>query len=86
MMELPVNPANEVDSREALVAHILDLRADLLDRSDEWEIPTLEQYLEALAAWIESSPNWYRNFGQEMPIDDDWTFLARALSAAKVYV
>ncbi|WP_198359044.1 DUF7660 family protein [Streptomyces fildesensis] len=85
MMELPANPANEVDSREALVAHIIDLRADFLHRDDEWENPTLEQYLEALAPWIRSSPNWYRNFGQEMPVDGDWTFFARALSAAEIY-
>ncbi|MEU1668708.1 hypothetical protein ABZ547_35020 [Streptomyces sparsogenes] len=85
MERLPDHPANEVDSREALVSHILRLRDDFLERGDEWENPTLERYLEALAAWIKASPGWYRNFDQEMPADGDWTFFARALSAAVVY-
>ncbi|MCQ4045890.1 hypothetical protein ACFOSC_17280 [Streptantibioticus rubrisoli] len=65
--------------------HILSLRADLLERGDKWENPTLERYLEALASWLAVSPNWYRNFGQEMPTGGDWTLFARALSAAVVY-
>ncbi|MDX3226723.1 hypothetical protein [Streptomyces sp. ME19-01-6] len=85
MEQLPDHPANGVDSREALVSHILSLRDDLLERGDEWENPTLERYLEALAAWIKGSPGWYRYFGQEMSADGDWTFFARALSAAVVY-
>lgn len=85
MMQLPNDPANGVDSREALAAHILNLRADLLERGDEWENPTLESYLEALAAWINDSGGWYKNFNQEMPPNGDWTHFARALSAAVVY-
>ncbi|MEU6174819.1 hypothetical protein ABZ832_23270 [Streptantibioticus parmotrematis] len=84
MAKLPDHPAHEVDSREALVGHIRNLRTDLLERSDAWENPTLERYLDALAAWVESSPNWYRNFDQEMPARGDWTLFARALSAAVV--
>ncbi|MFK4187752.1 hypothetical protein ACI2L4_27660 [Streptomyces sparsogenes] len=85
MEQLPDHPAHGVDSREALVSHILSLRDDLLERGAEWENPTLERYLEALAAWIKGSPGWYRNFDQEIPADGDWTFFARALSAAVVY-
>lgn len=84
-MHLSDDPAHAVDSKEALAAHILSLRADLLERGDEWENPTLERYLEALAAWIRSSDGWYRNFNQEMPPNGDWTLFARALSAAVVY-
>ncbi|GAA3362026.1 hypothetical protein GCM10017744_051090 [Streptomyces antimycoticus] len=85
MQQLPDHPAHRVDSREALVCHILSLRDDLLTRSNQWENPTLESYLEAPAAWIEGSPGWYRGFGQEMPTDGDWKLFARALSAAVVY-
>ncbi|MGW3242779.1 DUF7660 family protein [Streptomyces sp. NPDC001070] len=38
-----------------------------------------------MAAWVEGSPGWYRNFRQELPAQGDWTFLARALIAATVY-
>lgn len=56
-----------------------------MDNADQWENATLERYLEALAAWIQASPNWYRNFDQPMPPDGDWKLFARALSAAVVY-
>ncbi|NEW75228.1 DUF7660 family protein [Streptomyces rhizosphaericus] len=85
MQQLSDHPAHRVDSREALVSHIRSLRDDLLTRGDQWENPTLERYLEALAAWMEGSPDWYRGFGQEMSADGDWKLFARALSAAVVY-
>ncbi|MFC7220522.1 hypothetical protein ACFQLX_20510 [Streptomyces polyrhachis] len=78
-------PAHQVDSREALAAHVLALRDDLLARGAEWENATIESYLEALAAWIKDSPGWYRNVGLEMPTCGDWTFVARAMSAAVGY-
>ncbi|WP_404816992.1 hypothetical protein [Streptomyces thermolineatus] len=84
-MQLPDDPAHRVDSRAALSDHIRALRADLLERGGEWENPTLERYLDALASWIDDSPAWHRNFDQEMPADGGWTFFARALSAAVVY-
>jgi hypothetical protein len=54
-------------------------------RGEEWENPTVDCYLEALAAWIQSAPGWYQNFGQPLPDDGNWTFFARALAAAVVY-
>lgn len=52
---------------------------------ESWENRTVEDYLGALAAWITDSPGSYRYLGEEMPPDGDWTFFARALSAAVVY-
>ncbi|MFJ4659042.1 hypothetical protein ACIP5Y_47870 [Nocardia sp. NPDC088792] len=46
---------------------------------------TLEEFLEALAAWVSDSEGWYQNFGKELPSHGDWTFFARALAAAAVY-
>ncbi|WP_420802781.1 DUF7660 family protein [Streptomyces adustus] len=46
---------------------------------------TLDSFLGALAAWIASSDGWYRNLDKKLPADGDWTFIARALSAATVY-
>uniref|UniRef100_UPI003F686B2E DUF7660 family protein n=1 Tax=Streptomyces polyasparticus TaxID=2767826 RepID=UPI003F686B2E len=61
------------------------LREDHSRRGAEWENRTLDRFLEALAAWVEDSPGWYANFGQEMPPQGDWTLFARALSVARVY-
>ncbi|MFG2637557.1 hypothetical protein ACGFX8_27565 [Streptomyces sp. NPDC048362] len=42
-------------------------------------------FLEALEAWVGDAPGWYANQGQELPPEGDWTFMARALSAARSY-
>ncbi|MGW7618046.1 DUF7660 family protein [Streptomyces antimycoticus] len=64
MQKLPDHPAHRVDGMEALVSHIRSLRDDLLTRGDQWENPTLERCLEALAAWMEGSPDWYRGIAR----------------------
>ncbi|MFG3477223.1 hypothetical protein ACGF3K_18425, partial [Streptomyces sp. NPDC047980] len=64
---------------------IRELRQDYLRRGHEWENQSLDHFLEALAAWMDDSPGWYRNFGKQLPEEGDWTFLARALPAATVY-
>ncbi|WP_340377820.1 hypothetical protein U5640_24025 [Streptomyces sp. SS7] len=86
MLQLPPgHPEDEVTSREELVAFIAQLRDDFVERGDQWENATLDRFLDALTAWIDASPGWYRNFDQEMPPNGDWTLFARALSAAVVY-
>ncbi|MEV5790251.1 hypothetical protein [Streptomyces sp. NPDC052192] len=86
MLQLPSGrPEDEVTSREELVAFIAQLRDDFVERGEQWENATLDRFLDALTAWIGSSPSWYRNVGQEMPAKGDWTLFARALSAAVVY-
>ncbi|MEU6704619.1 DUF7660 family protein [Streptomyces wuyuanensis] len=72
-------------SRQDLAEHIRGLRSELLKRSDQWENVTLESYLEAMAAWIEAAPHWYRNRGEEMPAEAERAYFAQALSAAVVY-
>ncbi|ALO13464.1 Cytosine deaminase-related metal-dependent hydrolase [Streptomyces venezuelae] len=82
---MPLTPDDEVLSRDELVALVRELRQDYLRRGHEWENQSLDHFLEALAAWIDDSPGWYRNFGKQLPEEGDWTFLARALQAATVY-
>ncbi|GAU71586.1 hypothetical protein SSP35_52_00090 [Streptomyces sp. NBRC 110611] len=72
-------------TRDGRVAFVRDLQQGYLQRGHDWENHTLDRFLEALAAWMASSDGWYRNFGEELPANGDWTFIARALSAATVY-
>ena len=50
-----VGQLEDIQTREDLVAFVRALLADLVENADkaEWENPTLERYLEALAAWTE---------------------------------
>lgn len=57
----------------------------LWPRCRSTEYRTLDSFLEALEAWVGDAPGWYANHGQELPADGDWTFMARALSAARFY-
>jgi len=90
----------QIDSCDAFLRFLRELREDLaLSRSD-WENWTLDGYLEAMAAWTEamcersSSPideTWasaWRDLGRVppyVPEDVDWHFIARMLAAPKSY-
>ncbi|MFB7592243.1 hypothetical protein [Streptomyces sp. NPDC056169] len=80
-----LTPDSEIRSRDELVAAVRELHQDYLRRGHEWENQSLGRFLEALAAWVDDSPGWYRNSGKKLPEEGDWTFLARALQAATVY-
>jgi hypothetical protein len=82
---MSLTPDDEIRSREELATFVRTLHQDFLRQGDAWENNTLANFLEALAAWVDDCPGWYQNFGKELPADGDWTFIARALQAAKVY-
>lgn len=54
------------------------LIADLNDKPEEWENPTLESYLEALVAWL-------TDVRQRVGDEPSWRLVESALRAAKVY-
>jgi hypothetical protein len=60
-----------------VIATLHELIADLGAKPDGWENPTLERYLEALAAWLQSQ----RSVGDT----PSWRLLVTALEAAKIY-
>jgi hypothetical protein len=47
--------------------------------------PTLDRYLEAMAAWIAASDQYYLNAGQLRPEGVNWRLLAAMLAAARIY-
>ncbi|MEU1408119.1 hypothetical protein ABZ471_38370 [Streptomyces sp. NPDC005728] len=83
-MTNPLTPQDRIADREALCAFLARLRADYESGAD-WENGTLDAFLEALEAWISSAPGWYANHKQVLPAEGDWTFFARALTAARHY-
>ncbi|MFF9018052.1 hypothetical protein ACF09C_34485 [Streptomyces sp. NPDC014870] len=75
----------EPRTREDMVAFLRDLHKDFRSRGHEWENGTLDDFLEALAAWVHDAHGAYRNAGEQFPADGDSTFMARALHAATIY-
>ena len=90
-----------VDSKETFLALLAALRRDWeLSRAEEashpsslygpdaggWENPDLGRYLDAMAAWLESADNCYRNTGRTIDSSKpSWQLFADILLAAKVY-
>jgi hypothetical protein len=73
-----------VDSCRDLIAVVTHLRTDLEANPDEWENPTLDRFLEAMAAWLSAFPQSYVNTGRPVPTPD-WRFGADVLRAASTY-
>lgn len=58
---------------------------DLRNHPDEWENPTLERFLDALAASLEGLPGLYANRGERFPESPTWKILAEAVVMASGY-
>ena len=65
-------------TRQDVVASIHKLLANLEENPDSWENPTLERYLEAMAAWLEA-------YGNKHNPPPSWELMAQMLEAAKIY-
>jgi hypothetical protein len=76
---------NEINSRHDLVEFIQALRDHLLLRGDTWENPTLESFLEALAAWSADMDGFFQNRGEQVPLQPSWRLIGQMLLAATVY-
>ena len=72
-------------TREEFADFVDRLRQDLLTRPENWENPTLDRFLEAMAAWVAASDGYFRNIGQPYPDDVNWSFFAGVLLAARIY-
>lgn len=64
--------------REDAVRLLEALVENLQGHPDEWENPTLERYLEAMAAWLGSARV------REIQ-EPSWELFCQALEAAKIY-
>jgi hypothetical protein len=68
------------------VARIVELmREDLIAHPNDWENATLEQFLEALAAVLDSIPHRTERFSQEVLAGPAWELIANVLIGASEY-
>jgi hypothetical protein len=65
-------------THQDVITTIQRLAADLKTNPNAWENPTLERYLDAMAAWLEDSSK--KN--QQPP---SWELIIQMLEAAKIY-
>ncbi len=77
--------ADAVDSRDDFVEFISALRHDLTARPEDWQNPTLDGFLEALAAWVQDMDGYYQNNRLPVPCAPNWKNVAEMMLAAKHY-
>jgi len=75
-----ISPQDHGGSIEAVLAAIEELRGELnAGRTDDWENPTLERFLEAMHAWLTTTAP---RVSQGHP---SWTLVEQMIRMAKVY-
>ena len=81
----------EVDNLDQVSSHVDAARIvsqmlnDLRTHPDDWENPTLERFLEALAASLESLPGNYAHRDEQSPAQPSWKLFAEMLVKASGY-
>jgi len=75
-----------ITTRDDLVRFIRILLQDLRDHGKDWENPTLERYLDALAAWTGNMEGYFRNVRKtSAPVEPTWKLIGYMLLAARIY-
>ncbi len=74
-----------IKSREDLIQFINHLRMDLKTNKDKWGNITLEDFLEAMEAWVNDMEGYYLNSNQPVPKQPSWKTIADILYASKMY-
>jgi hypothetical protein len=76
---------HQVTTHSDLAAIVEQLVADLRAYPTEWENPTLERFLAALARSLNALPALYSNRGEQFPPHPTWKLLAESLIMATGY-
>ncbi|HZU30489.1 MAG TPA: hypothetical protein VFB79_05205 [Candidatus Angelobacter sp.] len=76
---------DSIKTHKDLAQFVSDMVKEYRQDPDAWENNTLESFLEALSACIESMDGYYKNFNLPFPSKPDWKVFAFLLSAAQVY-
>lgn len=76
---------DEVEEREDFVRYVQYLRADLRKNKQEWENDNLDDFLEAMCAWISDVDGFQENNKNNGPLKPSWRLFAEILTASKYY-
>lgn len=80
-----VGDLGEVRTHQDVIEILQLMREDLLAHPDEWENPTLERFLDSLAAVLEGIPARYADQGERLPEQPTWKLFAEAAVKASGY-
>jgi hypothetical protein len=76
----------EVTSRQSFANFAQELKNNLLQKPEDWENKTLEDFLDAISAYAEDIHGYYKNI--DLPINADipsWQVFAYIMKGATMY-
>ncbi|NJM05942.1 hypothetical protein HC891_06680 [Candidatus Gracilibacteria bacterium] len=82
---MDIEDTDAIQNHKDLTRFVLQLREEFLQDPQNWENRDLDSFLEALAAWIGSMENAYRNNNLPFPEPPSWRTFADMLLAARIY-
>lgn len=80
-----IEDTDAIQNHKDLARFVVQLREEFLQDPQSWENRDLDSFLEALAAWMESMENVYRNNNRPFPDPPSWSTFADMLLAARIY-
>lgn len=76
----------KVQSREQFAVFVSGLLKELQERPEEWENRSLEDFLEALAAYATDVPGYLKNVRSPIdPAKPSWELFALIVAGAAIY-
>ena len=82
-----MNSLNEIKviTKKDFVRLLHQLSDDFKSNPDKWENTSIDDYLDAMAAWVDDMDGYYLNFGREVPKQINWSVIADIVIAARDY-
>lgn len=82
-----MNSLNEIEvtTKTDLVRFLHQLSDDFKSNQATWENASIDDYLDAMAAWVEDMDGYYLNVGKQVPEEINWSVIADIIIAARDY-
>jgi hypothetical protein len=74
-----------IKTKQDFVSFANELSESFYDDPESWKNNDIGTYLEAIAAWINETEDYYKKQGLPVPENPDWQLMAEMLDAAKYY-
>jgi len=73
-------------NRKEFINFIEKLRVDFIKNKAQWENKTIEDYLEAMSAYVEDIDGYYKNTNQDVDLEKiDWKVFSDVLKGSSLY-
>jgi len=76
---------DKIKTKKDFIIFVNLLKEDYTNNKEEWENPSIDMFLDAMAVWTEHIERYYKNSEEEIPKDIPWKIFADILLASKIY-